>query len=162
MGTVLRRGRLGGGAARRGERPRRRYSKLGRRAGLRRARAPFDDADLVVAGLSTGTIAMWELRGAGTSLALAVAPHAAGVSALAARRAGSDGVLIVSGGDDAKIATVAVRRSSARVEVVALGGCAPVRGLAFTRDGRVCVAARGDGVVSAWRVAEDSILRVVG
>ena len=32
---VLRRGRLGGRAARRGERPRRRYSKLGRRAGLR-------------------------------------------------------------------------------------------------------------------------------
>ena len=116
------------------------------------ARAPFDDADLVVAGLSTGTIAMWELRGTNATLALAVAPHAAGVSALAARSV-SDGVLIVSGGDDAKIATVAVRRSSARVEVVALGGCAPVRGLAFTRDGRV-VAARGDGVVSAWRVAD--------
>ena len=98
---------------------------------------------------------MWELRGAGTSLALAVAPHAAGVSALAARRAGSDGVLIVSGGDDAKIATVAFRRSSARVEVVALGGCAPVRGLAFTRDGRIRRRARGDGLVSAWRVAED-------
>ena len=118
------------------------------------ARAPFDDADLVIAGLSTGTIAMWELRGTNATLALAVAPHAAGVSALAARRV-ADGVLIVSGGDDAKIATVAVRRSSARVEVVALSGCAPVRGLAFTRDGRVVVAARGDGVVSAWRVAED-------
>ncbi|CAH0367213.1 unnamed protein product [Pelagomonas calceolata] len=119
------------------------------------AHAPLGDADLVIAGLSTGTIAMWELRGTGTSLALAVAPHAAGVGALAARRVDPDGVLIVSGGDDAKIATVAVRRSSARVEVVALGGCAPVRGLAFTRDGRVVVAARGDGVVSAWRVAED-------
>ena len=117
------------------------------------ARAPFDDADLVVAGLSTGTIAMWELRGAGTSLALAVAPHAAGVSALAARSV-SDGVLIVSGGDDAALATITFRRSSARVEVINLDGCAPVRGLAFTRDGRVAVAARGDGVVSAWRVAE--------
>ena len=29
-----------------------------------------------------------------------------------------------------------------------------MRGLAFTRDGRVVVAARGDGVVSAWRVAD--------
>ena len=118
------------------------------------ARAPFDDADLVVAGLSTGTIAMWALRGTGTSLALAVAPHAAGVSALAARSV-SDGVLIVSGGDDAALATITFRRSSARVEVIHLDGCAPVRGLAFTRDGRVVVAARGDGVVSAWRVAED-------
>ena len=117
------------------------------------ARAPFDDADLVIAGLSTGTMAMWELRGAGTSLALAVAPHAAGVGALAARSV-SDGVLIVSGGDDAALATVAFRRSSARVEVIHLDGCAPVRGLAFTRNGHV-VAARGDGVVSAWRVAED-------
>ena len=27
--------------------------------------------------------------------------------------------------------------------------------MSFTRDGRICVAARGDGVVSAWRVAED-------
>ena len=45
------------------------------------------------------------------------------------------------------------RRSSARVEVIHLDGCAPVRGLAFTRNGHV-VAARGDGVVSAWRVAE--------
>ena len=88
------------------------------------------------------------------SLALAVAPHAAGVSALAARRAGSDGVLIVSGGDDAALATITFRRSSARVEVIHLDGCAPVRGLAFTRAGRI-VAARGDGVVSAWRVAED-------
>ena len=118
------------------------------------ARAPFDDADLVVAGLSTGTIAMWELRGTGTSLALAVAPHAAGVSALAARSV-SDGVLIVSGADDAALATITFRRSSARVEVINLDGCAPVRGLAFTRDGRIVVAARGDGVVSAWRVAED-------
>ena len=79
--------------------------------------------------------------------------HAAGVGALAARSV-SDGVLIVSGGDDAALATVAFRRSSARVEVINLDGCAPVRGLAFTRDGRV-VAARGDGLVSAWRVAED-------
>ena len=49
----------------------------------------------------------------------------------------------------------AVRRSSARVEVIHLDGCAPVRGLAFTPSGLEVVAARGDGVVSAWRVAED-------
>ena len=96
---------------------------------------------------------MWALRGTNATLALAVAPHAAGVSALAARSV-SDGVLIVSGGDDAALACVMFRRSSARVEVIHLDGCAPVRGLAFTRDGRVVVAARGDGVVSAWRVAE--------
>ena len=103
---------------------------------------------------------MWELRGAGTSLALAVAPRrrrqrARGAPRRFRRR------FNCFGRDDAKIATVAVRRSSARVEVVALGGCAPVRGLAFTRDGRV-VAARGDGVVSAWRVAGHRAILVVG
>lgn len=118
------------------------------------ARAPLGDADLVAAGLSTGVIAMWELRGTAASLALAVAPHAAGVSAFAAR--GGDGrALVVSGGDDAAIATIAFQRSSARIEVIALDGCAPVRGLAFTRDGSVVISARGDGLVSAWRVAED-------
>ena len=43
------------------------------------ARAPFDDADLVVAGLSTGTIAMWELRGTNavsyTHLTLPTTPY---------------------------------------------------------------------------------------
>ena len=69
---------------------------------------------------------MWALARAPPSRS--PAPHAVGVSALAARSV--RGALVVSGDDAAT--TITFRRSSARSKH-ALDGCAPVRGLAHGR-----------------------------